>query len=900
MTVAELRDKYLRFFVSKEHRIFPSGSLVPYDVTGKLDESLLFNGAGMIQFKPYFLGVARPDYLKLTTAQKCLRTGDIEEVGDDSHLTFFEMMGNFSFGDYFKAQAIAYSWEFITSPEWLGLDHNRLAFTIFEQDDEAFDEWARWLIPAGIKPEHRVFRLDEETNYWPAGAYSNGPPGPCGPNSEMFYWVSEEPAPNGPYTREDFLRDEEAGKWLEFWNDVFIQYDWRGHVRNPSKPSDGYVKDELAALPFRSIDTGMGLERSVVVLSGGKYKSVYDTDAFMPILAAIRAAAGPGDHPLHSIRVIADHLRSTCFCLADGILPSNTGRGYVLRRLIRRAVLKGDRSLGLHKPFMSGLVKTVVEVMGGFYTELVAKQSTLESIVENEEALFRRTLERGVSMLTSRLEEMTKGSTLPGAEAFDLYETFGFPLEVTTEVCHEHGVRVDIEGYEQALAEAQRRSRSGQERQTVYGGVGGDAFAGLPATNFLGYEKLAASGSVLQALPVDGGVAVAFDQTPFYAASGGQISDSGSIRVGDVVAHVNGVEKRAGVIVHTLACEDADALLNALSDSVVEALIDAPRRRAIQRNHTATHLLQAALRQVIGTHVTQAGSYVGPDRLRFDFTHGKAVSASELAQIERMVNSEILENTQVVTYVDIPIDEAKARGAMALFGEKYGDKVRMVEVGEFSRELCGGTHVRALGEIGLFKIVSEGSAASGVRRIEAVTGEVAYDWTLEEESRLREASALLKSAPRDLVAAVEKTLEAQRELKQRLDKLRTQGAGASSGTATDLGAVELVTELLTEGEQADATLAADRLAEGQPRRIVVVALAANGKVTFVAKVGVEAQKAGAHAGNLVRELAKLTGGGGGGGPSFATAGGRQPEKAAEALAAAIEILERALPARGSG
>lgn len=896
MTVAELRDKYLRFFVSKGHQVFPSGSLVPYDVTGKLDESLLFNGAGMIQFKPYFLGTARPDYPKLTTAQKCVRTGDIEEVGDDTHLTFFEMMGNFSFGDYFAAQAIAYSWEFITEPEWLGLDSKRLAFTIFEKDDDAYDEWARWLIPAGIDPSSRVFRLDEDSNYWPAGAYTKGPPGPCGPNSEMFYWVSPEPPPAAPYTREEFLRDEEAGKWLEFWNDVFIQYDWRGHLKNPSRPSDGYVKDEIAQLPFKSVDTGLGLERAVVVLSGGLYKSVYDTDAFVPLLEAIRKVAGPGDHPVRAQRIIADHLRATCFCLADGILPGNSGRAYVLRRLIRRAVLSGFRSLGLHKPFLSGLVATVVDTFGSFYTELAEKQTTIEEIVANEEALFRRTLERGVSLLTVRLEKMAKGSTLPGADAFDLYETYGFPLEVTSEICHEHGIHVDIEGYETALAEAQNRSRSGQDRQTVYGGVEGDPFSGLPATRFLGYDKVSASGTVLMAQPIDGGVAIALDQTPFYAASGGQISDSGALRVGSLLADVVGVTKRSGVVVHELKPVEssADELVKALAHGVVEALIDAPRRRAIQRNHTATHLLQAALRSTVGSHVAQAGSYVGPDRLRFDFTHGKALTQDELSTIERLVNEEILSNTTVTTYVDLPIDEAKAMGAMALFGEKYGDKVRMVEVGDFSRELCGGTHVRALGEIGLFRITSESSAASGVRRIEAVTGSVAYDWTVEQEARLRDAAALLKASPRDLVTAVEKQLEAQRELKQRLERLRTQGAAASAGTVTDLGGAELVTELLEQGESSDATLTADRLAEGNQRRVVVVALATGGKVTFVAKVGSEAQAAGAHAGNLVKELAKLTGGGGGGGPAFATAGGRQPEKASEALEAAIGVVKAQL------
>jgi alanyl-tRNA synthetase len=897
MTVAELRDKYLRFFESKEHLRFPSGSLVPYDVTGKLDESLLFNGAGMIQFKPYFYGSAQPEHPRLTTAQKCVRTGDIEEVGDLSHLTFFEMMGNFSFGDYFIPQAIAFSWEFITGAEWLGLDPSRVAFTVYETDDVAYDEWSKWLLGAGLNPTDHIFRLGEETNFWPAGAYSKGPPGPCGPNTEMFYWVDPSEKRPSPYTREDFLRDDAESKWLEFWNDVFIQYDWRGHHRTPGKPADGYIKDEIASLPFQSVDTGMGLERTATVLGG--YKSIYDTDAFQPILAAISGLAavayGSDETKDRAMRIVADHLRTSCFCLADGVLPGNSGRGYVLRRLIRRAVLKGFRTLGLEKPFMSTLVTPIVATLGGFWTELAERQETLEEILGNEEALFRRTLERGVDLLAEQLAKLGKGKELPGAEAFDLYETFGFPLEVTKEICAEQGVAVDIDGYEVALAEAQKRSRAGQERQTVYGGTEGDPFLKLPATRFLGYDRLSSAATVLDSREVDGRLEVAFDQTPFYAASGGQISDVGSVAFGTVSAEVVGVAKRGGVFVHTLKPHGSlEELHKAVEAGTVTATVTESQRRQTVRNHTATHLLHAALRGRLGTHVTQAGSYVGPDRLRFDFTHGKAISREELAEIERTVNLEILNNTAVHTYVDLPIEEAKSMGAMALFGEKYGNKVRMVEVGDFSRELCGGTHVRAIGEIGLFKIVSESSAASGVRRIEAITGEAAYGLTVEEEGRLREAASLLKSTPKDLVHAIEKALEAQRELKQKLEKARSGGAATSEATVTDLGAVELATEILREGEQADATRLADQLSEGQPRRVVVVALVGNEKVLFVAKAGADAQKSGAHAGNLVKALAKITGGGGGGGPAFATAGGQQVGLVDDAIAAAAQLVKEML------
>jgi alanyl-tRNA synthetase len=935
MTVRELREKYLAFFESKGHRRFPSGSLIPYDVTGRLDESLLFNGAGMIQFKPYFRGIAQPEHKRLTTVQKCVRTGDIEEVGDPTHLTFFEMLGNFSFGDYFKAQAIAFSWEFLTGKEWLGLDPRRLSFTIFEEDEEAFNEWAFWVVQADLKPETRIFRLGEETNYWPAGAFSAGPPGPCGPNSEMFYWVAEEEPPTGDYTREQWIADDAAGKWVEIWNDVFIQYEWQGHLKDPSNPKLGYQKDDMPELPFRSIDTGMGLERTALVLSGGK--SVYDSDVFQPILRAIENAGKEelryNQDPVtdSAIRVVADHTRTAVFCIADGILPGNTGRGYVLRRLIRRAVLKGQRVLGFDQPFLHLVFEGVRESMGDFYTELTERQELIAETLRNEEALFRRTLAGGTQLLNQLLEQhhagvgvavspdneprieaelvtgemdlMTGGTVvqsraLPGADAFKLYDTYGFPLEVTIELAQEAGVEVDVEGYEKALKEAQDRSRGAQDRESVYGGVTDANEFALPdapaSTDFTGYDRTEGEATIVRVRPgAEGRLRVALDQTPFYAESGGQIGDHGALEGDGFTLNITNTTKSAGTFWHDVDKTDlnpADLLGKRVRASVVGG-----RRARIVRNHTATHLLQAALRQVLGTHVTQAGSYVGPDGLRFDFTHGRAMTEEERAQVERIVNEQALRNDPVTTYADIPIAEAKARGAMALFGEKYGDRVRMVEIGEFSRELCGGTHVRTTGEIGLFKITGESSAASGVRRIEAITGEAAYEYELDEARRLREAANLLKASPRDLVGAVERVLEGLREERRRREKAEMAamsggGKTAESSEGTEVNGVRLWRKNFGDVDQKLAASAVDNEAAGKGSQVTLAAVVNDGRVTFICKVGPEAVAKGAHAGNLIREVAKIAGGGGGGRPDFATAGGKQPEKADEALSAAESVL----------
>ncbi|MCO5296129.1 MAG: alanine--tRNA ligase [Fimbriimonadaceae bacterium] len=983
MTARELRQKYLAFFETKGHQRYPSGSLVPYDVTGKLDESLLFNGAGMVQFKPFFRGAATPPHPRLTNSQKCVRTGDIESVGDLTHLTFFEMLGNFSFGDYFKKDAIAYSWEFMTSKEWLGLDPARLSFTVFEDDDEAFALWSEHVRAAGFEPEHRIFRLGEETNYWPAGAFSNGPPGPCGPNSEMFYWTAKEPPPSGPYTREDYLRDEAAGKWLEIWNDVFIQFEWKGTLRDPERPASGYEKAGLDPLPFQSVDTGMGLERTATVLGG--FQSVYDTDLFQPVFAALERATGyaygADEGRDRAARIIADHIRTAVFCIADGILPGNTGRGYVLRRLIRRAVLKGQRALGAEKPFFHLVYEGVVEALGDHYHELGDLRDVIVETLQNEEAQFRRTLVAGYDSLLKELASIARDlifrtgisaflnldssgegeidemllhketrwlnqitnhqeflqvisgcwdeiehaqSELPkleGERAFKLYDTYGFPLEVTVELAAEAGIEVDVEGYEMALKEAQERSRGASEMDTVYGSHSGTlvlsvASDALPVSRFVGYRFTDHTTRLVQISPIfdeenraTGRFQVSLAETPFYAESGGQVGDTGRIDGPGFAFHVDNTWKAGGLIWNDAELADFEGpsvvgmdppTIRQLLDTGVffkdvRATVDLARRRNICRNHTATHLLHAALRAALGKHVTQAGSLVAPDHLRFDFTHGKAMAPDEVARVEEMVNAAILAATPVAVHEDLPLDEARKAGAMALFGEKYGDRVRMVQVGQFSLELCGGCHVNQTSEIGLFKILNESSAASGVRRIEALTGEGSVEWVRGQVETLREAAALLRTTPGELPTAIEKTLETLREERKRLERMRTQAV--DSGADADISAVgelELAVQGLRDGDMKEATLIADRLAEGKPARVVLVGLAAEGKLTFVCKVGPDAQAKGAHAGNLVREIAKLAGGGGGGRPDFATAGGKDPAMFDAALAAAKGLLEAQL------
>jgi alanyl-tRNA synthetase len=972
MTVRELRQMYLEFFEHNRHRRHASASLVPYDVNGDLDTSLLFTGAGMVQFKPYFRGTSKPEHTRLVNVQKCLRTGDIEEVGDESHLTFFEMLGNFSFGDYFKKEAIELSWEFLTSDEWLGLDPKKLAFTVFETDEEAYELWAEKLRAVGIEPSTRIFRLGEKTNFWPAGSYTAGPPGPCGMNSEIFYWTPEGEPPQ-TYDVQGYLKDEAEGKWLEIWNNVFIQFEWQGRLKNPSRPDQGYEKTGMPELPFRSVDTGMGLERTVAVLSAKR--SVYDTDAFQPILRKLHeltgVAYGDDEATDRAMRIIADHVRSASFCVADGILPGNTGRGYVLRRLIRRAVLVGRRYLKQDGPFFAKIWPSVQESVDHHYPEIDDRAETVSTALEQEENQFLRNLqdseprvqavvadllrqaipnydklaqdpsqdpfassgswpENVKALLVKHGENYDAGKpetwpVLSGEHVFRLYDTFGFPVEVTREMASYAGLAVDMEGFYQAMAEAQERSRGASGMETVYGTVqvkisalfsSGNGKQGPTPTDFVGYGTTEAEAKIMGAMPmVEEGrptreVVLALDKTPFYAESGGQVSDTGVIEGKGFAFRVLDVTKQDGVYVHLAEplefdfdwqSEDSDALTQQLNKKLlhqpVEAKVDRERRLAIQRNHTATHLLHAALREELGPQVAQAGSLVAENHLRFDFTHNQALSPEQLQAVEQRVNEYALAAEPVTTYADIPLEEAKQMGAMALFGEKYADRVRVVQVGEmppqepsFSRELCGGTHVRTTGEIGLFKIVSEASAASGVRRIEALTGTGAYYWVRAQNETVRTVAEKLKSNPQELDKAVDKMLEALKEERKKREQMARQGSVGEPSQSKKIGEVEWVVQSLTDIDAKEAQLVADRLAENQPDRAVLVSTVAGGKVMFVCKVGEGAKEKGAHAGNIIKAAAQAVGGGGGGRPDFATAGGKNAEAVPQAIQSAADAL----------
>ncbi len=920
MNARQLRAKFIEFFQSKDHLLHPSAPLVPIDVTGKLDETLLFTGAGMVQFKPYFRAVAKPPHPRLVDSQKCVRAVDIEEVGNPSHLTFFEMLGNFSFGDYFKKEAIEWAWEFLTSADWLGLDPKKLCVTVFEDDDEAFALWEPIWREAGFDPTKRIHRLGEDKNYWPAGAFSNGPPGPCGPCSEIFYQMVPDTQLSG-----DFKRDDEAGRWLEIWNLVFMQFEWKGELKNPAQPHMGFLKRGMDPLPSKSIDTGSGLERTAAAIEG--LTDVYQTDVFMPIVEKICAMSGARyyeeAHKTRAIRIIADHMRTACFCIADGILPSNTGRGYVLRRLIRRTVLKGQRVLGFDRPFLQHIFPAVVDALGDPYVELEERSDVILTTLKNEEDAFRRTLAEGMERFAETMERIGKQKSFPGDEAFFLYDTYGFPLEVTVELAAEHDMVVDSEVFDACMKEAQERSRSAQGAHNVFGGddeavvltVAKDA---KPYTEFLGYDASEADATIMQISPrfgkdglSTGDFQISLDRTPFYPESGGQVGDTGRIYNDECEFEVIDTWKELGLIWHDcklikfgtapaplrgLGAESIAQYLNTgmLSRPVI-AEVDEQRRKHITRNHTGTHLLHAALRSTLGKHVTQAGSLVAPDRLRFDFTHGEAMKQEEIEVVERAVNEKIAEAIPVAAYENVSIEEARKRGAMMLFGEKYGDSVRMIEVGDYSLELCGGIHVANSAEIGMFKVISESSSASGVRRIEAVTGIGAYEWAKSEERLLQAAARKLKSNAIELPRAIDRLQEQLRELRREREQLLAGSAAQESAETKAVGPFALKTQTVSIGGQEAAKLAADKLVENDDTAVAVVALKEDGKVMFFCKVGKDALKNGAHAGNIVREVAKIAGGGGGGSPQFAQAGGKDASKIPEALHAAQEVLLSAQP-----
>ena len=873
MLGSELRRKYLEFFEAKGAKRLPSDSLVPNDPT------LLFTSAGMVQFKPYFLGLLTPPANRAVTAQKCLRTTDIEDVGDTSHCTFFEMMGNFSFGDYFKAEAIAWAWEFLF--DVLGLDLSKVRVTVFDDDDEACDLWRK----AGM-PEAKIFRKGEDDNYWPAGVISKGPNGPCGPCSEIFY----DTQPHLPPTLDGVWDDK---RWLEIWNLVFMQFD-RG---------DGSV---LTPLPRRNIDTGMGLERTAAVLAG--VRGPFETDLFAPILRQLEELSGltytsqDNDPKDIAFRRVADHVRATAFCLADGVLPSNVGRGYVLRRLMRRAILAGRNALGLEKPFLDHILPTVIEQRKGDYPDLEAQRDTILRYAVIEEKQFRRTLASGSARLQSILdsEDVKQSKTLAGDEAFALFTTYGFPVEMTQELASEAGLTVDMARYDELWQQHLLVSEGGKTREVFADSV-------VPAlrerdavkTLFVGYSEpesrgkitaIVSGGQLVESASEGETVQIVLDQTPFYAEAGGQVGDTGWLHGEEGAADVSDTQKDSGYWFHTVTVTAGEMRVG----ETVDARIDAGRRGNVQRNHTTTHLLHKALQEVLGPHVQQRGSLVAPDRLRFDFSHDHKMSDAEQRQVEGIVNEKILDDIPVHVF-EKPIDEARQMGATMLFGEKYGDVVRVVQAGDFSLEFCGGTHLRQTSQAGLFKIVSEGSSQAGVRRIEAVTGKPALMRTLDQERLLSDIAQSLKTSPANAPASVEK-LQAELRLREReLAALQKAAAGGQveslAANAKDIGSFKLVCQAMGDGADADTLrMLCEEILNRLKSGVVILGSAGGGKVSLAVKVSKDVVERGVNAGNVVREAAKVAGGGGGGRPDFAQAGGKDPSKLAEALETAQRLV----------
>lgn len=878
----QLREEFLRFFESKGHKRLPSASLIPYG-----DPTLLLTGAGMVPFKPYFLGQAEPEFRRITTCQRCLRTPDIDSVGrTDRHGTFFEMLGNFSFGDYFKREAIAWAWEFVT--QRMGVHPDRLWASVYVEDDEAAQLWQE---EAGLPPE-RIVRMGKEDNFWEIGV------GPCGPCSEIYVDRGPERGCGEPDCRPGCPRCE---RYMEIWNLVFIQF---------HKDEDG----RYTPLERKGIDTGMGLERVAALLQG--VDSNFEIDLVRPILDAVAARAGvvykADPQKDVSLRVITDHMRAVTFLIHDGVLPGNEGRGYVLRRLLRRAVRHG-RLLGIDKPFLGDIARVVVEQMRVGYPELLQREAYGRRIIETEEQRFHQTLDQGLELLEEvfAAAERQGQRVLPGEEVFRLYDTYGFPLELSREIAADRGFEIDEAGFQAAMERQRQRARAarGEEgylgREQVVPGL-----AELPATRFVGYDRLETESRVL-ALLVDGEsvpavhrgqeVEVVLDHTPFYPAGGGQVGDSGTITGADgQVEIVDAQRTEAGLILHKGRVTSGRLAVG----QRVLATVDAPTRAATQRHHTATHLLHAALHEILGEHANQAGSLVAPDRLRFDFTHFEPVGAEQLAALEQRVNEQIMADLPV-TWTEMPLDDALRLGAKALFGEKYGERVRVVRIGDYSLELCGGTHVQRSGQLGFFKIVAEGSVAAGVRRIEAVAGEAAWRHVAAQEALVRDVSAKLRTPPGELVQQVDGLLAQLRRLEKERDALKGQllalRVDALLAQAEAVGGARVVVASVRDVEPDDLVALGDLVRDRLGTGAVVLGTAANGKVSLVAMATRDLVNEGVHAGQIVREAAQVVEGGGGGQPHMARAGGRNPARLEEALARAREVVRAQLTtARAQG
>jgi alanyl-tRNA synthetase len=866
MTSSEIRGSFLEFFRKNGHAVLPSSSLVPGN-----DPTLLFTNAGMVQFKDLFLGKEVRDYSRAATAQRCVRAGgkhnDLENVGYTArHHTFFEMLGNFSFGDYFKREAIHFAWNFITGT--LGIPKDRLWVTVFKEDDEAARIWTEEI---GIDPT-RCTRMGETSNFW-----SMGETGPCGPCTEIFYDHGLE-VPGGP----PGSPDEDGDRYVEIWNLVFMQYD---------RASDGV----LVPLPKPSVDTGMGLERVAAVMQG--VHSNYDIDLFKSLIRAAAELTGTDDLESSSLRVIADHIRACTFLIVDGVVPSNEGRGYVLRRIIRRAIRHGYK-LGQTRPFFHRLVATLVREMGAYYTELVSGEPRATQVLLQEEERFAETLATGMALLDAEATKLTS-TVIPGETVFRLYDTYGFPLDLTADVARERGLTIDQAGFDAAMEAQRDRARAASK----FGSELRDTITLPGTTEFLGYDRLCDRGLVTS-LIFDGAVVdvlrpgqegqVVLDHTPFYAESGGQIGDAGVLvgvgPRGAVARFTVRDTRKIGASFAHVGVLDAGELR--VGDAV-EAQVNEERRTAIALNHSATHLLHAALRKVLGLHVEQKGSLVAADRLRFDFSHRQGMSPEEIRQVEELVNSEIRDNKPVETRV-MALDEAVAAGAMSLFGEKYESDVRVLSIGDFSMELCGGTHVERAGDIGFFKILSESGVAAGVRRVEAVTGKVAYEWVVHTEQVLRDIATMLRGSREDVDEKVRELVERSRRLEKEVQQLKSRLASGQGGDlASQAKDVDGIKVLAAQIEGADAKSlrdAVDRLKSKLGSCVIVLATVQEGKVVLVSGVSADLLSQ-MKAGEIVGAVAAQVGGRGGGRADFAQAGGTQPENLGNALAG-VEALVR--------
>ncbi|MCN2282421.1 alanine--tRNA ligase [Escherichia coli] len=862
-STAEIRQAFLDFFHSKGHQVVASSSLVPHN-----DPTLLFTNAGMNQFKDVFLGLDKRNYSRATTSQRCVRAGgkhnDLENVGYTArHHTFFEMLGNFSFGDYFKHDAIQFAWELLTSEKWFALPKERLWVTVYESDDEAYEIWEK---EVGI-PRERIIRIGDNKGapYASDNFWQMGDTGPCGPCTEIFYDHGDHIWGGPPGSPE-----EDGDRYIEIWNIVFMQF---------NRQADGTMEP----LPKPSVDTGMGLERIAAVLQ--HVNSNYDIDLFRTLIQAVAKVTGATDLSNKSLRVIADHIRSCAFLIADGVMPSNENRGYVLRRIIRRAVRHGNM-LGAKETFFYKLVGPLIDVMGSAGEDLKRQQAQVEQVLKTEEEQFARTLERGLALLDEELAKLS-GDTLDGETAFRLYDTYGFPVDLTADVCRERNIKVDEAGFEAAMEEQRRRAREAS-------GFGADYNAMIrvdSASEFKGYDHLELNGKVT-ALFVDGKAVdainagqeavVVLDQTPFYAESGGQVGDKGELKGANFSFAVEDTQKYGQAIGHIGKLAAGSLKVG----DAVQADVDEARRARIRLNHSATHLMHAALRQVLGTHVSQKGSLVNDKVLRFDFSHNEAMKPEEIRAVEDLVNAQIRRNLPIETNI-MDLEAAKAKGAMALFGEKYDERVRVLSMGDFSTELCGGTHASRTGDIGLFRIISESGTAAGVRRIEAVTGEGAIATVHADSDRLSEVAHLLKGDSNNLADKVRSVLERTRQLEKELQQLKEQAAAQESANlsskAIDVNGVKLLVSELSGVEPKMLRTMVDDLKNQLGSTIIVLATVVEGKVSLIAGVSKDVTDR-VKAGELIGMVAQQVGGKGGGRSDMAQAGGTDAAALPAALA----------------